>query len=417
MNTATIARGPVAGYDVARIREDFPILRTMVREHPLVYLDNAATTQKPQAVIDRIVHYYSAENSNVHRGVHLLSELATAGYEGAREKVRAFVNARDAREIVFTRGTTEGINLVAHSFVAPRLEEGDEVLITGIEHHSNIVPWQMLCDAKGAKLRVAPIDDRGEVILEEFEKLLTERTRIAAIVHVSNALGTVNPVSTMIELAHRRGVPVLVDGAQAIPHMGVDVRSLDADFYVFSGHKAFGPTGIGVLYAKSDLLEAMPPWQGGGDMILSVSFEKTTYNEIPYRFEAGTPNIAGAIGLGAAVDYLSAIGIDRIHAWEDDLLRYATESLSAIPNLRIIGTAGEKASVISFVLEGIHPHDIGTIVDQQGVAIRTGHHCAQPVMRRFGVPATARASLALYNTREEIDALVAALGKVNEVFG
>jgi cysteine desulfurase / selenocysteine lyase len=368
-------------------------------------------------VIDRIVHYYSAENSNVHRGVHLLSELATAGYEGAREKIRAFINARDSREIVFTRGTTEGINLVAHSFVAPKLEEGDEVLITGIEHHSNIVPWQMLCDAKRAKLRVAPINDRGEVILEEFEKLLTERTRLAAIVHVSNALGTINPVATMIDLAHRRGVPVLVDGAQAIPHMGVDVRSLDADFYVFSGHKVFGPTGIGVLYAKSDLLEAMPPWQGGGDMILSVSFDKTTYNEIPYRFEAGTPNIAGAIGLGAAVDYLSAIGIDRIHAWEDDLLRYATESLSAIPNLRIIGTAGEKASVISFVLEGIHPHDIGTIVDQQGVAIRTGHHCAQPVMRRFGVPATARASLALYNTREDIDALVTALGKVNEVFG
>jgi cysteine desulfurase / selenocysteine lyase len=417
MNSATIARGPVAGYDVARIREDFPILRTRVREHPLVYLDNAATTQKPQAVIDRIVHYYSAENSNVHRGVHLLSELATAGYEGAREKIRAFINARDSREIVFTRGTTEGINLVAHSFVAPKLEEGDEVLITGIEHHSNIVPWQMLCDAKRAKLRVAPINDRGEVILEEFEKLLTERTRLAAIVHVSNALGTINPVATMIDLAHRRGVPVLVDGAQAIPHMGVDVRSLDADFYVFSGHKVFGPTGIGVLYAKSDLLEAMPPWQGGGDMILSVSFDKTTYNEIPYRFEAGTPNIAGAIGLGAAVDYLSAIGIDRIHAWEDDLLRYATESLSAIPNLRIIGTAGEKASVISFVLEGIHPHDIGTIVDQQGVAIRTGHHCAQPVMRRFGVPATARASLALYNTREDIDALVTALGKVNEVFG
>jgi len=417
MNTATVPRDRVAGYSVTGIREDFPILRTRVREHPLVYLDNAATTQKPQAVIDRIVHYYSAENSNVHRGVHLLSELATAGYEGAREKIRAFVNARDAREIVFTRGTTEGINLVAHSFVAPRLEEGDEVLITGIEHHSNIVPWQMLCDAKRAKLRVAPINDRGEVILEEFEKLLTDRTKIAAIVHVSNALGTVNPVSTMIELAHRRGVRVLVDGAQAIPHMGVDVRSLDADFYVFSGHKVFGPTGIGVLYAKSDLLEEMPPWQGGGDMILSVSFEKSTYNEIPYRFEAGTPNIAGAIGLGAAIDYISAIGIDRIHAWEDELLRYATESLSAIPNLRIIGTAAEKASVISFVLEGIHPHDIGTIVDQQGVAIRTGHHCAQPVMRRFGVPATARASLALYNTREDVDALVAALGKVNEVFG
>lgn len=417
MNTATVPRGRVDGYSVTRIREDFPILHTRVREHPLVYLDNAATTQKPQAVIDRIVHYYSVENSNVHRGVHLLSELATAAYEGAREKIRAFVNARDVREIVFTRGTTEGINLVAHSFVAPRLEEGDEVLITGIEHHSNIVPWQMLCDAKRAKLRVAPINDRGEVILEEFEKLLSDRTRIAAIVHVSNALGTVNPVSTMIELAHRRGVPVLVDGAQAIPHMGVDVQSLDADFYVFSGHKVFGPTGIGVLCAKSDLLEAMPPWQGGGDMILSVTFEKSTFNEIPYRFEAGTPNIAGAIGLGAAIDYVSTIGMDRIHAWEVDLLRYATESLSAIPNLRIIGTAGEKASVISFVLEGVHPHDIGTIVDQQGVAIRTGHHCAQPVMRRFGVPATARASLALYNTREDVDALVAALGKVNEVFG
>ncbi|MFN2442645.1 MAG: SufS family cysteine desulfurase [Thermoanaerobaculia bacterium] len=416
MNTATITHHPVAGYDVNRIRGDFPILRTNVRGHPLVYLDNAATTQKPQAVIDRIVDFYSRENSNVHRGVHLLSELATAGYEGAREKVRAFINARDVREVVFTRGTTEGINLVARSFVAPKLEEGDEVLITGIEHHSNIVPWQMLCDEKRAKLRVAPINDRGEVILEEFEKLLTDRTRIAAIVHVSNALGTVNPVSTMIELAHRRGIRVLVDGAQAIPHMGVDVRSLDADFYVFSGHKVFGPTGIGVLYAKSDLLEAMPPWQGGGDMILSVSFEKTTYNELPYRFEAGTPNIAGAVGLGAALDYVSAIGIDRIHEWEDALLRYATDALSAIPNLRILGTAEQKASVISFVLEGIHPHDVGTIVDQEGVAIRTGHHCAQPVMRRFGVPATARASLALYNTREDVDALVAALGRVNEVF-
>lgn len=416
MTTATMSPDRIATYDVERIRRDFPILRRTAHGKPLVYLDNAATTQKPQAMIDRIVAYYQAENSNVHRGVHLLSEIATAEFESSRAKVRAFIGAAENREIVFTRGTTEAINLVAHSFVEPKLGEGDEVLITAIEHHSNIVPWQMLCEARGAKLRVAPIDDDGDVRLDEFEKLLTERTRIAAIVHVSNALGTVNPVQTMIEMAHRKGVPVLLDGAQAVPHMKVDVRELGADFYTFSGHKVFGPTGIGVLYGRRELLESMRPWQGGGDMILSVTFEKTSYNEIPFRFEAGTPNIAGAIGLGAALDYVASIGIERIHEWENDLLRYATDALSRIPNLRIVGTAAERASVISFVLDGVHPHDIGTIVDQEGVAIRTGHHCAQPVMKRFGVPATARASFAMYNTREEVDALVRALEKVNEVF-
>lgn len=416
MSTVTLGRVSSPAFDVAKVRGDFPILARQVNGHPLVYLDNAATTQKPRAVLDRIDRYYTSENSNVHRGVHFLSELATAAFEGARERVRAFLGAAETKEIIFTRGTTEGINLVARSFVAPTLREGDEVLISAIEHHSNIVPWQLICREKGAKLRVAPIDDRGEVILEEYGKLLSDRTRIVALVHVSNALGTVNPIGEMIVMAHERGIPVLVDGAQAVPHLPVDVKALDADFYVFSGHKVFGPTGIGVLYGKREHLEAMPPWQGGGDMILSVTFEETTFNALPYKFEAGTPNIGGAVGLGAALDYLGGLGIDGIAAYEHQLLEYATAQLETIPGLRIIGTSPAKASVISFVLEGVHPHDVGTIVDQQGVAIRTGHHCAQPVMKRFGIPATARASLALYNTREDVDALVAALGRVTEVF-
>ncbi|HVR43810.1 MAG TPA: cysteine desulfurase [Thermoanaerobaculia bacterium] len=416
MTSATLPHGVAAPLDVRRIREDFPILSQKIHGRALVYLDNAATTQKPQAVIDRIVEFYTKENSNVHRGVHVLSEASTAAFERARETVRRFIGAGETGEIVFTRGTTDGINLVARSFVAPRLGAGDEVLVTAIEHHSNIVPWQLVCEEKGARLRVAPIDDTGTVVLEQFEALLSDRTRMVAIVHVSNALGTVNPVRRMIELAHVRGIPVLVDGAQAVPHLPVDVTALDADFYAFSGHKVFGPTGIGVLYGKREHLEAMPPYQGGGDMILSVTFEKTTWNELPYKFEAGTPNIEGAVGLGAALDYVSAIGFDRIASYEHDLLEYATAKLLAVPGLRMIGTAAEKASVLSFIVDGIHPHDLGTIVDREGVAIRTGHHCAQPVMLRFGVPATARASLALYNTREEVDALVAALGKAIEVF-
>ena len=402
--------------DVRRIREDFPILARKVHGKPLAYLDNAATTQKPRAVIDRIVHYYAEENSNVHRGVHHLSEVATDAFEKARETVRAFLGAAETSEIIFTRGTTEGINLVARSFAAPRLSEGDEILITAMEHHSNIVPWQLICGEKGARLRVAPIDERGEVVLDQFEAAITEKTKLVAMVHVSNALGTINPAERMIEIAHAKGVPVLVDGAQAVPHLAVNVRELGADFYVFSGHKVFGPTGIGVLYGTREILEPMPPFQGGGDMILSVSFEKTSYNELPYRFEAGTPNIAGAIGLGAALDYVSAIGLDRIAAWEDDLLAYGTARLLEVPGLRLIGTAARKASVLSFVLEGVHPHDIGTILDREGVAVRTGHHCAQPVMKFFGVPATARASLAFYNDRQDIDALVRGLGKVIEVF-
>ncbi|HSN69427.1 MAG TPA: cysteine desulfurase [Thermoanaerobaculia bacterium] len=402
--------------DLSRFREDFPILGRKVHGKPLVYLDNAATTQKPRAVIDRISRYYAEENSNVHRGVHHLSEVATDAFEKARDTVRAFLGAAEAAEIVFTRGTTEGINLVARSYAAPRLGEGDEILITAMEHHSNIVPWQLICGEKRAHLRVAPIDQRGDVILDQFEAAITDRTRLVAVTHVSNALGTVNPLKRMIEIAHARGVAVLVDGAQAVPHIAVDVRDLDADFYVFSGHKVFGPTGIGALYGKRALLEALPPYQGGGDMILSVTFEKTTYTEIPYRFEAGTPDIAGAVGLAAALEYVTGIGLDRIAAWEDDLLAYGTSRLLEVPGLRLVGTAARKASVLSFVLEGVHPHDIGTILDQEGIAVRTGHHCAQPVMKFFCVPATARASLAFYNSREDVDALVRGLGKVIEVF-
>ncbi|MEO8215888.1 MAG: cysteine desulfurase [Acidobacteriota bacterium] len=417
MTAATeLARGQTATYDVERLRADFPILAETVNGRPLVYLDNAATTQKPRAVIEAISHYYERDNANVHRGVHLLSERATASYEGAREKVRAFINAASVREIVFVRGTTEGVNLVAQTYGRKNIGAGDEIIISAMEHHSNIVPWQMLCEETGAILRVIPINDEGEILFDEYEKLLCEKTKLVAIVHVSNALGTINPIAKVIAAAHARNVPVLIDGAQAAPHTAIDVHALDCDFYLFSGHKVFGPTGIGVLYGKSRLLEAMPPWQGGGDMILSVTFEKTVYNALPYKFEAGTPNIAGAIGLGAAIDYLSAAGIENIVAYEQALLEYATDQLAGIPELRMIGTAREKASVLSFVIEGIHPHDLGTILDQEGVAVRTGHHCAQPVMQRFGIPATARASLALYNTRQDVDALIAAIHKAMEVF-
>jgi cysteine desulfurase/selenocysteine lyase len=412
-------RGPALAhgeFDVQRIRADFPILQKKIRGKPLVYLDNAATSQKPRAVIDAIVRYYEESNSNVHRGVHYLSERATEEFEGARRTAQRFLNAASPHEIIFVRGTTEGINLVAHSYGRSHIGAGDEVLITGMEHHSNIVPWQMLCQEKGATLRAAPINDDGELIFEEFAKLLGPKTKLVGITHISNALGTVNPVRKIIELAHSRNVPVLVDGAQAVPHKSVDVQALDCDFYAFSGHKVFGPTGIGVLYGKSALLEAMPPYQGGGDMIRSVTFEKTVYNHLPYKFEAGTPDIAGAIGLAAALDYVTGIGLDKIAAYEHDLLEYATRAVSAIPGVRLIGTAREKAGVLSFLVGDVHPHDVGTILDQQGIAIRTGHHCSQPVMERFNIPATARLSLALYNTKEEIDALVRGIEKVREVF-
>jgi cysteine desulfurase / selenocysteine lyase len=414
MNT-TMSLSPAA-YDVQAVRHDFPILRERVHDKPLVYLDNAATTQKPQAVIDRLTTFYAHENANVHRGVHLLSERATDAYEDARRTVCRFLNAADPREIVFVRGTTEAINLVAQSYGRSHVGPGDEIVITTMEHHSNIVPWQMLCEQTGARLRVVAITDAGELRLDAYEAALSERTKIVAVVHVSNALGTINPVAEIVRLAHGRGIPVLVDGAQAVAHMLVDVRRLDCDFYTFSGHKIFGPTGIGVLYAKAPLLEAMPPYQGGGDMISSVTFERTLYNVLPYKFEAGTPNIAGAIGLAAALDYVDAIGLDRINAYERELLAYGTDALSQIAGLRLTGTAADKAGILAFALEGVHPHDIGTILDRQGIAIRTGHHCCQPLMDRLGVPATARASLALYNTREEIDALAAALDTVREVF-
>jgi cysteine desulfurase/selenocysteine lyase len=406
-----------AALDVDRVRADFPILHRQVRGRQLVYLDNAATTQKPQAVIDAISRYYGELNANVHRGVHFLSEAATHAYEGGRAKVRAFLNAAHDREIIFTRNTTEGINLVAQSFARPRLQAGDEVLISAMEHHSNIVPWQLVCAEKGARLRVAPIDDRGDLILDEFEALIGERTRLVSVAHMSNALGTINPVAEIIRMAHARGVPVLVDGSQAAYHMPVDVQALGADFYAITGHKLYGPTGIGVLYGREALLEAMPPFLGGGDMIASVTFEQSTWNELPYKFEAGTPNIEGGVGLGAALDYIASVGFDGILEHERTLLAYGTSVLESIPGVRLIGTAREKASVLSFVMENIHPHDIGTIVDREGVAIRTGHHCAQPVMDRFGVPATARASLAMYNTQDELDALGRALHKVAEVFG
>jgi len=403
--------------DVARIREDFPILKQQVHGKPLVYFDNAATSQKPQVVIDTLNRYYATENANIHRGIHFLSELATAEYEETRNKVKRFLNASESREIVFVRGTTEGINLVAQSYGRRFFKEGDEVVISAMEHHSNIVPWQMLCEQVGARLRVIPMNHDGELLLDEYERLLGARTKLVSVAHVSNALGTINPIGRIIESAHRRNIPVLVDGAQAAPHMKVDVQELDCDFYAFSGHKLFGPTGIGVLYGKARHLEAMPPYQGGGDMISLVTFEKTHYNIIPYKFEAGTPHIAGVIGLGAAIDYVSGIGLDAVAAYEGGVLAYATAQLSTIQGLRIIGRAKEKASVLSFVLEGVHPHDIGTVLDREGVAIRAGHHCAMPVMQRFGVPATARASFAFYNTVEEVDVLVRAVRKVLKVFG
>jgi cysteine desulfurase/selenocysteine lyase len=410
---STVARTAI---DVDRVRADFPILERRIHGKPLVYLDNAATTQKPQAVLDALSSYYTAINANVHRGVHELSERATEAYEGGRERVRAFLNAASVREIVFTRNATEGINLVAHSFARPRLQAGDEVLISAMEHHSNIVPWQLACEATGATLAVAPIDDRGDLIIEEFERRLTPRTRLVSITHMSNALGTITPVREIVRLAHARGVPVLLDASQAAYHMRLDVQALDCDFLVATGHKLYGPTGIGVLYGKEGHFDAMPPFMGGGDMISSVTFERSTWNVLPYKFEAGTPDISGAIGLHAALDYIESIGFDAIGAHERDLLTYGTQVLEAIDGVRLIGTAREKASILSFVIDGVHPHDIGTIVDREGVAIRTGHHCAQPVMERFNVPATARASLAIYNTREEIDALGLAVRKVREVF-
>jgi cysteine desulfurase/selenocysteine lyase len=417
LKSASASWAPAAAsFDVTRIRRDFPILCQRVHGKPLVYLDNAATTQKPQSVIDALTHYYTTDNSNVHRGLHQLSERATEAYEGAREKVRRFINAGDTREIIFVRGATEGINLVAESYGRRNVGAGDEILITGMEHHSNIVPWQILCEEKGARLRVAPINDAGELLIEDFERLLTAKTKLVSLPHVSNALGTVNPVRRLVEMAHCRNIPVLIDGAQAAPHLKIDVREIDCDFYTFSSHKVFGPTGMGVLYGKESFLDKMPPYQGGGDMILSVTFEKTIYNALPYKFEAGTPHIAGAIGLGAAIDYLEQVGIQAIMAYENELLAYASAKVSAIEGVRMIGTAKEKAGVISFVMGCAHAHDVGTILDQEGVAIRTGHHCAMPTMDRFGVPATARASLAFYNTKDEIDALVHAIHKVREVF-
>jgi cysteine desulfurase/selenocysteine lyase len=404
-------------YDVKQVRRDFPVLGQLVHGKPLVYLDNAATSQKPEAVLDAIDKYYRVGNANIHRGVHYLSERATEEYEGAREKIRGFLHAASAKEIVFVRGATEGVNLVASTFGRMKVRAGDEVLISAMEHHSNIVPWQMLCEEKGAKLRVIPTNDQGEIILDEYRRLLTERTKLVAVTHVSNALGTINPVKQMIADAHRRSIPVLVDGAQAVPHFRVDVRDLDCEFYVLSGHKMFGPTGVGVLYGKEAILEGMPPYQGGGDMIKSVTFERTIFNDLPYRFEAGTPHIAGGVGLGAAIDYLERIDWQGLTEYEHEVLNYATEALSEIKGLRIVGTAKEKAGVISFVIDGVHPHDVGTVLDQEGIAVRTGHHCAQPVMKRFNIPATARASFALYNTHDEVDRLVAGVHKVKEIFG
>jgi cysteine desulfurase/selenocysteine lyase len=402
--------------DVDAVRRDFPILHRRVHDRPLVYLDNAATTQKPRRVIDRLADYYREENANIHRGVHLLSVEATDAYDAARERVRLFINAADAREVVFVRGASEAINLVAATYGRRHVAAGDEVVVSEMEHHSNIVPWQMLCEEKGARLRVIPISDAGELRLDEYERLLGPRTRLVSVAHVSNALGTVNPVGEVVRLAHARGIPVLIDGAQAVAHMAVDVQELGCDFYAFSGHKVFGPTGIGVLYGRAALLDSMPPYQGGGDMIRSVTFERTTYNELPYKFEAGTPNIAGAVGLAAAVDYLTGVGLDLVATHEHDLLEYGTAALSTLPGLRLTGTAARKAGILAFVMDDIHPHDIGTILDRDGIAVRAGHHCCQPLMGRLGVPATVRASLALYNTREEIDALVASLRSVREVF-
>jgi cysteine desulfurase / selenocysteine lyase len=417
MNAAVTAARRSSDFDVAAIRRDFPVLHQNVNGKPLVYLDNAASSQRPKAVIDAISRYYEHDHANVHRGVHTLSQRATDAYEGARETVRRFINAHSCKEVIFTRGTTEAVNLVAQSFVRPHLIPGDEILISGLEHHANIVPWQLLREQAGAVLKVIPITASGEVDFVEFEKLIGPRTKLLALAHVSNALGTIVPVEKFIAVARQHGVPVLLDGAQAIPHSLVDVQALGCDFYCFSSHKMLGPTGMGILYGRQQLLEKMPPWQGGGDMILSVTFEKTTYNQLPWKFEAGTPHISGAIGLAAAIDYLENIGMARIAAYEHELLTYATQRLSALPGLRIIGTAADKAAVVSFTFEGIHPHDIGTILDTEGVAIRTGHHCAMPVMDFYKIPATARASMSFYNTFEEIDRLVAALEQARKVLG
>lgn len=415
---ANPARAPMLpAFDVERVRRDFPILNTMVNGHPLVYLDSAASAQRPLQVLRAVENYETHLHANVHRGVHALSQAATAAYEGARERVRRFINAGSAREIIFTRGTTEAINLVAQSWARNRLHPGDEILISALEHHANIVPWQMVCGQTGCTLKVAPINSRGELQYEAFLKLLGPRTRLVAVAQVSNALGTILPVERIIAAAHAAGALVLIDGAQAVPHARVDVRSLGADFYTFSGHKLYGPTGIGVLYGREELLAAMPPWQGGGDMILTVSFEKTTYNELPWKFEAGTPNMSGAVGLAAAMDYVESLGIDAIAAHEAQLLELATAALTRIPGIELIGTAAHKAAVLSFTMKGVHAHDLGTILDSQGVAVRTGHHCAMPVMTFFGVPATARASFGCYNTAGEVQSLVSALGKAREVFG
>jgi cysteine desulfurase/selenocysteine lyase len=411
---------PVAGrrstFDIEKVRREFPILHQKVNGKPLVYLDNAATAQKPESVLRALDKYYREYNSNIHRGVHYLSERATQAYEQARGAAQRFINAGDPNEVIFVRGTTEAINLVAQTWGRKHMGAGDEIIISAIEHHSGIVPWQMLCEEKGAQMRVIPINDNGELLLEEYEKLLGPKTKFVSVVHVSNALGTINPVRQIIEMAHRHNVPVMLDGAQAAPHVKVDISALDCDFYAFSSHKLYGPTGVGVLYGKAKLLDAMPPYQSGGDMISSVTFEKTVYNKLPYKFEAGTPNIAGGIGLGAAIQYLNQFDWEQVEQHERDVLAYATERISAVPGLRLIGTAREKTAVLSFVIDGIHPHDVGTILDQEGIAIRTGHHCAQPVMERFGIPGTARASFGLYNTRADVDALVAGLHKVLEVF-
>ena len=413
---AAVKPSPAPVLDVARIRGEFPILKLRVNGKPLVFLDNAASSQMPQAVIDRWVKYQTSEHANIHRAVHYLSETATAEYEIARRKVQVFVNAKEDREIIFTSGTTDSINLVAHGYGRKFIGRDDEIILTTLEHHSNIVPWQMLAEEKGAKIRVVPVNDRGELLLDEYRKLFNSRTKFVGVTHVSNALGTINPVQEMIAFAHEHGVPVLVDGAQAAPHLGVDVQALDCDFYAFSGHKMCGPTGIGVLYGKAAVLEKMQPFKGGGDMILSVTFEKTTYAPIPAKFEAGTPPIAPAITLGAAIDYLNAVGMGGIAAHETDLLDYATDQVHRLPGVRIIGTAEKKAAVLSFVIDGVHPHDVGTLLNEDGVAIRTGHHCAQPVMQRFGIPATSRASFAFYNTMAEVDALVASIRNVQKVF-
>lgn len=406
----------MAPLDVAALRRDFPVLSLKVKDKPLIFLDNAASSQMPQAVIDRWVKYRSAQHANIHRAVHYLSETATAEYEAARLKVQAFINAKESRECIFTSGTTDGINLVAHGYGRKFFKAGDEIILTTLEHHSNIVPWQMLAEERGVKIRVVPVNDRGELLVEDYRKLFNANTKFVAMTHVSNALGTINPVKEMVAIAHEHGVPVLVDGAQATPHLKVDVQDLDCDFYVFSGHKLCGPTGIGVLYGKASLLEKMQPFKGGGDMILSVTFEKTTYAPIPAKFEAGTPPIGEAITLGAAIDYLTTVGIERIAAHETDLLDYATDCFNRLSGVRLIGTAEKKAAVLSFAVEGVHPHDVGSLLNDDGVAIRTGHHCAQPVMQRFKVPATCRASFAFYNTMAEVDALVASIGRVQKLF-